>query len=317
MDFWKTVLVLLRRWYVAVPAFVVSIGAAAIMFSSVPVRYASSGTAVLTAPTAGASSQAAAERGETNPLLAFDSSLSITASIVIQSMNTPAVADQIGADKLNTFEISSGELGGPFIVVKTESASKETAKAMVNSVIERVRQELEARQNTLKAPPSTFIKLDPVVPATEPETLMGGKMRAAGAALALGLFASLGSAFALESFMQAKRRRTKKAADAEPEPTDEPVEAAAQRPTPSPILRAVEQTVIIPRLTGDLTAKQNGSAAPTKPRVAPVVEHKQKTNGVTNGKSQAGATNGRASRHPRPVSTRPEPAWPESPTDSS
>ena len=286
MDFIKTLLVLLKRWYVALPVFVVAVGAAAGVYASVPVRYSSTGTVVLTAPTAGASSggQSAQERGQTNPLLAFDSSLSITASIIIQGMGTPQVADQLGADKENTFEVSSGELGGPFIVVKTESPSAQRAQAMVQQVVDRVRAELDARQKTLKAPPSTFIKADEVVPASIPDKLLGGKMRAAGAALALGLFASLGSAFGIESVLARRRAKPKaknrdkdkKAAAKEPD-DDAPrsmsgtIDHPVDHPVDHPADQIDDRTVIMPRVRAlnGAQRKTNGSTK-TVPHTSPV-----------------------------------------------
>jgi hypothetical protein len=278
MDFIKTLLVLLKRWYVAVPVFVIAVGAAGIMYASVPVRYASSGTVVLTAPTAGASSgQSSQERGQTNPLLAFDSSLSITASIIIQSMGTPQVALELGANKSNTYEVSSGELGGPFIVVKTESQSSDQAKAMVDTVVERVRKELDTRQSSLKAPPSTFIKADEVVPASTPEKLLGGKMRAAGAALALGLFASLGSAFGIES-VAARRRKSPKpvkpAKDTKPTPKDLDDDDDTPRSMSGQIDHPPDdRTVIMPRvhpLNGIVPSKAKTNGSTKTVRTSPV-----------------------------------------------
>ena len=276
MDFIKTLLVLLKRWYVALPIFVITVGAASLVYASVPVRYSSNGTVVLTAPTAGASSgQSSQERGQTNPLLAFDSSLSITASIIIQSMGTPQVATELGADKENTFEVSSGELGGPFIVVKTESPSAQRAQAMVEQVVDRVRGELDARQKTLKAPPSTFIKADEVVPASVPEKLLGGKMRAAGAALALGLFASLGSAFGIESVVARRRSspKAKKPANDEKPPGPDPDDDDESPRSMSGTIDhpGDDRTVIMPRvraLNGSLR-KANVSSK-TVPHASPV-----------------------------------------------
>ena len=42
MDFWRTVMVLFRRWYITVPAFFLTLGAApAAAYSVVPVQYQS------------------------------------------------------------------------------------------------------------------------------------------------------------------------------------------------------------------------------------------------------------------------------------
>jgi hypothetical protein len=193
-------------------------------------------------------------------------------------MGTPQVALELGATKVNTYEVSSGELGGPFIVVKTESQSADQAKAMVDTVVERVRKELDTRQSSLKAPPSTFIKADAVVPASTPEKLLGGKMRAAGAALALGLFASLGSAFGIES-VAARRRKSPKppkpAKDTKPTPKDLDDDDDTPRSMSGQIEHPPDdRTVIMPRvlpLNGSVTSKPktNGSTK-TVPHTSPV-----------------------------------------------
>lgn len=232
MDFWKTLLVLLRRWYVALPVFVVSVGAAGGVYLATPMHYQSTGVLVLTSPASGPTSVANAQPGQTNPLLAFESSLAISASIVIQSINTTEVVKELGADKPeHTFELTGGAEGGPFISVKTESASEEGSRALAITVLDRVRQELTKRQEALKAAPSTFIGVDEVVPPTEPEPLRGGKLRSAGVALVLGFAASLGAVFAYESFSTRKRREA--GDDDEPGDEPEPKQPAPRQPEPT------------------------------------------------------------------------------------
>ncbi len=41
MDFWRTVVVLFRRWYITMPAFFATLGLAAAAYSVVPVEYES------------------------------------------------------------------------------------------------------------------------------------------------------------------------------------------------------------------------------------------------------------------------------------
>ena len=53
MDFWRTVLVLFRRWYITVPAFVATLGLAGAAYSAVPIQYESGSVLVLTTPLTG------------------------------------------------------------------------------------------------------------------------------------------------------------------------------------------------------------------------------------------------------------------------
>jgi len=207
MDFWKTLLVLLRRWYVTVPVLLLSLGSAAAIFASVPLRYQSHGVVVFTSPVSGPSDSVTMERGSTNPLLAFDSTLGVAASIVTQSLSTPATLAELLGSSGDSIEFATASSSGPFIDVIVESADEQRAQALVTTVLERVEAELETRQSKLGAPPSSFIVVDPVVPPTAPEPLIGGKMRAAGATLALSLAASLASVYMVESILQGRRRR--------------------------------------------------------------------------------------------------------------
>lgn len=50
MDFWRTVMVLLRRWYITVPAFFATLFLAAAGASLVPLQYQSTSILVLTTP---------------------------------------------------------------------------------------------------------------------------------------------------------------------------------------------------------------------------------------------------------------------------
>ncbi|MGQ0839388.1 hypothetical protein [Actinokineospora sp.] len=283
MDFWKTLLVLLKRWYVALPVFAVSLGAAGAVYAAMPMHYESTGVLVLTSPASGPTSVADKVNGQTNPLLAFESSLAISASIVIQSINTPEVVKALGADKPDhTFVLSGGAEGGPFISVKTESASEEGSRELVVQVLDRVKAELTKRQEALRAPASTFIGVDDVVPPTKPEPLRGGKLRAAGVALVLGLAASLAAVFGVESYQSRRRKRdADEPDDDEPRPTKDTGE---KRPDPEPETRVPTSSPLPVR---------GAQRAPVAERAHRVRQVEPQTNGqpvkATNGQPQAAA----------------------------
>ncbi|RLK60577.1 capsular polysaccharide biosynthesis protein [Actinokineospora cianjurensis] len=206
MDFFKTLLLMLKRWYIALPVFAVTVGAAGGAYVAIPLHYESVGTMVLTSPAGGATSVTDKVPGQTNPLLAFETSLTISAAIVIQSINTPEVVKSLGGDSPDhKFVLTGGGDGGPFITVKTESASEPGARELAVKVLDRVKAELAKRQQALNAPPSTFIGVDDVVPPTKPEPLRGGKLRGAAVALVLGLAASLTVVYFLETRRERKR----------------------------------------------------------------------------------------------------------------
>src|SRR5262245_61982129 len=110
MDFWKTVLVLVRRWYVALPVFLLSLGVAGGIFVSTPSYYQSTGLLVLTTPPGGAVLETDPARKTTlNPLLAFDDGLKITATLLIQNLNSPTIIGELTTSSSgDSFTVTNG-----------------------------------------------------------------------------------------------------------------------------------------------------------------------------------------------------------------
>jgi len=127
MDFWGTVLVLFRRWYITVPAFLASLGLAAVAYSAVPAVYESNSVLVLTTPLGGGTKATDAKHPSslTNPMLNFDRSLSLAAAIVIQQMNNSETATALGVAPGSTvgYEVTNGSTNpellesGPFLFI--------------------------------------------------------------------------------------------------------------------------------------------------------------------------------------------------------
>jgi hypothetical protein len=225
MDFWMTIRVLLRRWYIALPVFAVSLGLAAGAYFSVSTQYESTATIVLTSPSSGASVSASGSQSgnKINPLLAFDGSLTTSAQIVIETLKDPAVLKQYenvdGAPA--TIAVGNGQLAGPFVVVVVTAATAEGATRTTGSVLELARKELTARQESLQAPASTYIRADSVVNPTEGKALIGGKVRYAAVALLLGLIAGLTAAYGFESYKNYRKIHPGKTKKAKRETTSE------------------------------------------------------------------------------------------------
>lgn len=254
MDFWKTLQVMVRRWYITVPMFLASLGVTATIFITYPTYYDSEGLVILTVPSGG--SQVASnpdENAYANPLLAFDEGLKITSTFLIQTLNTPEVAETLLVDPESddSVSVSNGEMEGPFIAVKATSPSPERARQMVERAIRRARIDLLRHQRTL-APsiPATYIVMTPIIEPTTPIGQSNLKLRAAGAALAVGLAACLLVVYGTESYVNHRRRR---AALATAAPSPEP-------PAPEPGRTSEEwPDVPSPKTASD---RQEGSSSP-------------------------------------------------------
>lgn len=213
MEFWKTILGLLRRKSVAVPVVGIAIAAAAVVFLIVPARYISSSTMVLTIPTAGGtlSQDASRPNGLTNPLLNFDDGLKTTSVILIEAMNTPEVASDLGVatgpSKLTVDDGTTNpqllDSNGPFLYVVGESDTAAAAQDLVVRAQARIRQELVDRQRALGAPEVTYISVVDVVSPTVPEMTHANQIKYAGFAFAV----TLASGLSLAYFLLRRRER--------------------------------------------------------------------------------------------------------------
>ncbi|MEU4533567.1 hypothetical protein AB0G15_01755 [Streptosporangium sp. NPDC023825] len=231
MEFWKTILDLARRKRVGFPLFGLALLAAVVVFSLVPPRYVSSASMVLTTPPAGGTTDPAKKPGRTNPLLQFSDGLRTTAGILILSMNTEAVATELGIVKDGPVEVTINDgrtnpsmlgilMNGPFVYVEVESDSAETTRAVMARTQFRLRTELVRRQEVLGAPRSTFIGFVEVVPAGYPAMDRSGTWQAAGGAAFAVVLLGLGAVYAVER-RRVFRRRSGGGRPGEPRPDTE------------------------------------------------------------------------------------------------
>ncbi|MEV0144992.1 MULTISPECIES: hypothetical protein [unclassified Nonomuraea] len=207
MEFWTTILGLARQKFIAIPVAVLAVALASTGYLMMPERYVTSASMVLVTPSGGGSIDGTKPVAQTNPLLQFTDDLRTTASILILAMNTSDVFASVGAteDGPTDLTVDDGRsnptlLGvgttGPFIYVQVESDSPATAGKVLSATQERLRQELEDRQNELKAHPITFVQAEDVV-RLPPEADGSARLQGVVGGLLLGLVAGFGTAYAV------------------------------------------------------------------------------------------------------------------------
>ena len=191
---------LLVRWYITVPGLLLSFAVAALAFSFFPPQYVSSGTALLVQPT-GSPSQNPAQ----NPLLTYPDSLNTTASILIQVLNVPTVAKELGltAGKESfivspTGGVSASGVPQPFISVSAKSPDAQASMDIVSRVLSRAQSELAQRQNELHVRKAFAIRLASVVDPTPPKLVATAPLAAFGASLTLGILATIAIVLAFD-----------------------------------------------------------------------------------------------------------------------
>ena len=128
MDFWGTVVVLFRRWYISLPAFLATLVLAGAAYMVVPLQFESGEVLVLTTPLNGGTEYKGPDHTDsvTNPMMNFDQSLALTASLVIQQLRSTETSEALGVrpGDTTTYEVNNGSSNpellqsGPFIFVR-------------------------------------------------------------------------------------------------------------------------------------------------------------------------------------------------------
>lgn len=200
MEFWLTLIGIVRRKRFILPALLVAIAVGATAFAATTPSYVSRTTMVLTLTEFGGSESRdpSVPTDLTNPMLNFVDSLTTTSAIMINAMNTEEVARELDATGRATLVVDDGRsnpellgLNGPFLHIRVESDSPSLTAQVAAGAQFLIRDKLEQWQATLNAPRSTFIRLVDVVPTGTPEVERGGQVQiallAAGASFGLCL----------------------------------------------------------------------------------------------------------------------------------
>ncbi|MFF4624925.1 hypothetical protein [Nonomuraea jabiensis] len=250
MEFWKTILGLLRRVLIGPPLICLSILVGVVVYAVVPAHYTADVSLVLATPVNGGTVPSdKTKQGLTNPFLSFNDALKTGASIVILSMNTQDVWTQLGAPKDGPTEITIDDgrsnpnvldINGPYIYIRVDSESPRQATAVLMAARERVATELFKWQKALGAPANTFITSTDIVPPSTPEADHSVNWQGAIGGAVLCLLLGLGIAYGVVT------RRTPKQPEP-PAPLAPPaVPVVAPVTAPEPVGAQVDEPVELP-----------------------------------------------------------------------
>lgn len=246
MEFWTTIVGLLRRRRVIIPAVLVALALGAAVYLGTPSTYTSSTTMVLTTTEyGGTESQDPTDPTElTNPMLNFNESLRTTSAILISAMGTRDVATQLGAVGPTRLIVNDGRtnpdllgLNGPFVYIVAESTSSDDAERVVVEAQKLMRQKLRDWQRSLGAPDKTFVSLVGVVPPSSPQVDHGRARKLGMLAFIFGFLLFMGVAY-FGHQVRARRRARAAAVSTTPTPPEAREPARDRRPPRSPDLVA-------------------------------------------------------------------------------
>lgn len=200
MDFWNSLKVLARRWYVVVAGLVLTLVGGLGVNSLIAPSYTAVGSLVLAVPP-----NLPERAASSNPYLAYGN-LAVAAKVVASGMNQPSVVrDQRSKGATGDFVVDlDPERSSPIITVNSTARTAAEAIKTVEVVTAGVQQLLADRQKFLGAPQNTWITANSVVVPEEANRAIGSRLRAVSAVLVLGVIGTLTLAFAIEGMAQGR-----------------------------------------------------------------------------------------------------------------
>src|SRR3954452_4636290 len=208
VDFATTLRILLRRWYVVLPALAATGVGEFLAMQAVTPQYESSGSLVLLWPATGSPVQGEVTP-QVNAYLEFGGALATTAEVLSKAVLSDNAAKRLArAGATAEYEVGTGTEGGsPIINIVATGSSPRIATRTVQEIAKLLTAELERRQVAAKAPRSQFIRVEVVAPPAEPKELLGSKLRVGSAVVALGVALTFSVAFLVEGSADRRRRK--------------------------------------------------------------------------------------------------------------
>ncbi len=211
MEFWTSVRVLRRRWYVLVPCLVVFAMAAGLVVKKVKPSYQASGSIVFLPTQAGTATDP-----NVNPYQALDSSTAIFANVIAQDLVTNTFKDSlVAAGASPTYTVTPPVGSTPVLALSTTAATPEAALHSYHLLIRALDKELIVRQTGV-ATPGSFIKESQIAQPQHATEIIGAKIKALIVVVAIGLIVSLGLTFLADSMLLARARNKQSEEEAEP-----------------------------------------------------------------------------------------------------
>jgi hypothetical protein len=215
VDLIATLQVLLRRWYVVVPALVLTAIAVGLVYVSVQPTYQASGSVILRGPEQNQDETT----GKRNQYADYGN-LTIPARVVSDALSQATYQErleQAGMPGTYTVGMDAGSMA-PILTVVGVADTPADAIMTAQTVMTAADRELLRRQQNLGAPTQTFLTTEVVAAPTEAEALNGSRLRAAAGVLVIGMIITLALAFITETTARRRAARSR-AAGGEPAPT--------------------------------------------------------------------------------------------------
>ena len=210
MDIWDGLRIVLRRWKVAVPVFLVFGVFAFVGGGMVAAEYTADASVILLGPNqqaAGDTLDPNVASTDVNAYLAGCSSCEIVARATQLALMSSPTMQSMAEQGLSTDYSITVENRSPIMLLQTSATSGSQATETLQGLIDRLNQELESSQTDVNAPTDQRISANVLAQDEEASTSAGGRSRVRLALLAVGAAVAVGAAFAVEGMAYKRGQR--------------------------------------------------------------------------------------------------------------
>lgn len=209
MDFWSSMRLLARWWYVVFLGLIVTGVAVALVFRAVPPTYSAVSQQMFLASPAAPTKAEGDVRGQTadNPLLELGGGYNVLAELIAKIMNGAQgqlAVQAAGGDGDYIVDTVPGD--APVLSITVEATSPDAALSTEKVVRTVMAKTLEAQQRAAGADSRTFVVVRPVFEPIEAVYEPASRVRAGGALLVVGIALTIGLVFLVESIAQRRRQ---------------------------------------------------------------------------------------------------------------
>ena len=203
MNFGEILRVMRRRWYVAVPALLLTIAATAGMYVGWPTKYKSEVQLSLLA----SRSVAQAQGDAGNPYLAFTPGLDSVVDILARNLSSDQSAAQLQALGV-TYPYTAGiaaNAQGPFLAIDVTGRNRAEIMRSMSILVAFAQRRLAQMQNASSAPKDTLVQAVLIAPPNTPTPVLKTKIELVAAVAVLGLVCSFLLCFIAENILNRRR----------------------------------------------------------------------------------------------------------------
>lgn len=261
MDLWGTLRVVLRRWYVVLPALAITVAVAIVAGSRTETTYEASGSTVLISSN---------DAKTTNPYENFNPSLQTTAQVIANDISSESVRWDFRRNNLNwTYKLvvpydATRAVLLPEIDYTVQDPDPKVVMKTLDALGKRVTEQLARRQEASGAPADQWIQSVPGPASASATVNTGNRVRATAILILLGVAISLSLAFAAEGIANSRRRRRERKAGVVPEPANTNEVTSALREAVSAMRLAVDvvEDTAMPASSAGGNGNGGGKGAP-------------------------------------------------------